>query len=135
MVCWVNQICGKKFCDFFHHHLHTFMVLQLYKKAMSVSMKVSRSSREFSLKLSLAYSARKWTRVNYWHLCKLLPNLLAETLYHYCGIIFYFLKYFKVSYSWCQLSEEQKFSRENFRGLLKICENCEHFLTVKLSVK
>jgi len=31
-----------------------------------------------------------------------------------------------------ELSEEQKFSRENFRGLIKICENRESFLTVKL---
>ena len=30
-----------------------------------------------------------------------------------------------------ELSEEQKFSRENFRGL-KICENRESFLTAKL---
>jgi len=30
------------------------------------------------------------------------------------------------------LSEEQKFSRENFRSLIKICENRESFLTVKL---
>ena len=31
-----------------------------------------------------------------------------------------------------ELSEEQKFSRENFRGLIKIRENRESFLTVKL---
>jgi len=31
-----------------------------------------------------------------------------------------------------ELSEEQKFSSENFRGLIKIRENCESFLTVKL---
>ena len=37
------------------------------------------------------------------------------------------LKFFMV-----QLSVEQKFSRENFRSLLKICENHESFLTVKL---
>jgi len=43
----------------------------------------------------------------------------------------YFLEYYKI-YSWCQLSEEQKFSRENFRSLLKIRENRESFLTVKL---
>ena len=33
-----------------------------------------------------------------------------------------------------ELSEEQKFSRENFRGLIKIRENRESFLTVKLIV-
>ena len=55
-VCWVHQVCGEKFCDFYHHHLHTFMVYQLYKTATSVSTKASCSSREFSLKLSLAYS-------------------------------------------------------------------------------
>jgi len=42
----------------------------------------------------------------------------------------YFLEYFKI-YSWSQLSEEQKFSRENFCGLLKIRKNRESFLTVK----
>jgi len=31
-----------------------------------------------------------------------------------------------------ELSEEQKFSREKFRGLIKIRENRESFLTVKL---
>ena len=31
-----------------------------------------------------------------------------------------------------ELSEEQKFSGENFRGLIKIRENRESFLTVKL---
>ena len=31
-----------------------------------------------------------------------------------------------------ELSEEQKFSRENFRGLIKIRENREGFLTMKL---
>ena len=31
-----------------------------------------------------------------------------------------------------ELSEEQKFSRENFRGLIEIRENRESFLTVKL---
>ena len=31
-----------------------------------------------------------------------------------------------------ELSEEQNFSRENFRGLIKIRENRESFLTVKL---
>ena len=36
------------------------------------------------------------------------------------------------NFSWCQLSAEQKFSRENFCGLLKIRENRESFLTVKL---
>ena len=46
----------EKFRDFFHHHLRTFMVFQLYKAATSISMKASCSSREFSLKLSLAYS-------------------------------------------------------------------------------
>jgi len=25
-VCWVHQVCGEKFRDFFHHRLHTFMV-------------------------------------------------------------------------------------------------------------
>jgi len=44
-----------KVSRFFHHHLHTFMVFQLYKTATSVSTKVSHSSREFSLKLSLVY--------------------------------------------------------------------------------
>ena len=53
---WVYQVCGEKYRDFFHHHLHTFMVFQLYKTATSVSMKASHSSHEFSLKLSLAYS-------------------------------------------------------------------------------
>ena len=43
----------------------------------------------------------------------------------------YFLKYFKI-YSWCQLSEEKKFSSENFHGLLKIREKRKSFLTVKL---
>jgi len=45
-----------KVLRFFHHHLHTFMVFQLYKTAVSVSAKVSCSSCKFSLKLSLAYS-------------------------------------------------------------------------------
>ena len=31
-----------------------------------------------------------------------------------------------------ELSEQQKFSRENFRGLIKIRKNRESFLTVKL---
>ena len=31
-----------------------------------------------------------------------------------------------------ELSEEQKFSKENFRGLIKIRENRKSFLTVKL---
>ena len=35
-------------------------------------------------------------------------------------------------FSWCQLLAEQKFSRKNFRGLMKIRENRESFLTVKL---
>ena len=51
-----SEVCGEKFRDFFHNHLYTFMVFQLYKTATSVSMKASHSSREFSLKLSLAYS-------------------------------------------------------------------------------
>ena len=55
-VCWIHQVCGEKFRDFFHHHLHTFMVFQLCKTAMSVSTKGSRFSHEFSLKLSSAYS-------------------------------------------------------------------------------
>ena len=45
-----------KVSRFFHYHLHAFMVFQLYKTATSVSTKDLRSSREFSLKLSLAYS-------------------------------------------------------------------------------
>ena len=44
----------------------------------------------------------------------------------------YFLEYFKFIHGVRQLSEEQKLSRENFRGLLKIRENHESFLTVKL---
>jgi len=56
VLCWVHQVCGEKFHDFFHHHLHTFMVFQLYKTAMSISTKTLRSSGGFSLKLSLAYS-------------------------------------------------------------------------------
>ena len=121
-VCWVHQVNGEKF----HDHLHTFMVFQLYKTAMSVSTKASRSSCEFSLKLSLAYlemgqNGREHIKYDwgiYWHVCadftlsrmtmqsqeeksyswsesemkqiancflvsffcKLLPNLLAETL-------------------------------------------------------
>ena len=55
VVCWVHQVCWEKFCNFFHHHLHTFMVYQLYKTATSVSTKASHFSREFFLKLSLAY--------------------------------------------------------------------------------
>jgi len=46
---------GKSFPIFFHHHLHTFMVFQLYKTATSISTKVLHSSREFFSKLSLAY--------------------------------------------------------------------------------
>jgi len=42
-----------KVSRFFHHQ---FMVFQLYKTATSVSTKTFRSSGEFSLKLSLAYS-------------------------------------------------------------------------------
>jgi len=34
--------------------------------------------------------------------------------------------------AWCQFSEEQKFSRDNFRDLLKIYENHKSFHTVKL---
>ena len=45
-----------KVLQFFHHQLHTFMVFQLYKMATSVSTEISLSSREFSLKLSLAHS-------------------------------------------------------------------------------
>ena len=75
-VCWIHQVCGEKFCNFFYHHLHTFMVFQLYKTATSVSMKASRSSREFSLKLSLARdrSLAHWemdenTVLHYWNMC------------------------------------------------------------------
>ena len=56
VVCWVHQVCGVKFCDFFHHHLHTFMVFRLYKTTMRISTKALHSSSEFSLKPSLAYS-------------------------------------------------------------------------------
>ena len=44
----------------------------------------------------------------------------------------YFIEYFK--FSWCHPSTwvEQKFSRKNFRGLLKICKHRESFLTIKL---
>ena len=55
-VGWVHQVCVEKFCNFFRHHLHTFMVFQLYKTATSSSTEASHSSREFSLKLLLAYS-------------------------------------------------------------------------------
>jgi len=44
-----------KVSRFLYHHLHTSMIFQLYKTATSVSMKVLRSSHEFSLRLSLAY--------------------------------------------------------------------------------
>ena len=58
-VYWVHQVCREKFHDFFHHHLHTFMVFrvvfQLYKTAMSISTKTLCSSDEFSLKMSLAH--------------------------------------------------------------------------------
>ena len=37
------------------------------------------------------------------------------------------MEYFLENFSWCQLSEEQKFSRENFRGLVKIRENRKFF--------
>ena len=56
MIFWIHQVCEEKFRDFFYHHLHTSMVFQLYKTATSVSTKISSSSCEFSLKLSLAYS-------------------------------------------------------------------------------
>jgi len=42
----------------------------------------------------------------------------------------YFLEYFKIFHS-VNFTVEQKFSRENFRSLLKIRENRESFLTVK----
>ena len=45
---------GEQFCGFFHYHLHTFIVFELYKTAVSGSMKALHSSREFFLKLSLA---------------------------------------------------------------------------------
>jgi len=117
-VCWVHQVCGEKFHDFFHYYLHAFMVFQLYKTATSVSTKTLRSSREFFLKLSLAYSemdkstllthvcadftlsrmtmqsqlqekSYSWSESEMKQIanrflisffCKLLPNLLAETL-------------------------------------------------------
>ena len=55
-VCWAHQVCGEKFCNFFHYFLHTYMVYQLCKTATSVSTKILHYSREFSLKLSSAYS-------------------------------------------------------------------------------
>ena len=48
-------VWGKVFQIFFHHHLHTFMVFQLYKTATSISTKASRSLHEFSLKLLLVF--------------------------------------------------------------------------------
>jgi len=52
-ICWVYQVGGEKFRD---RHLHTFMVFQLYKTAMSIAMKLCvPASRKFSLKLSLEY--------------------------------------------------------------------------------
>ena len=169
-VCWVHQVCGEKFGDFFHHHLHIFMVFQLYKSATSVSTKTLRSSGEFSLKLSLAYSemdkstflthvcadftlsrmtmqskeeeSYSGSESEMKQICALTASLLASSASYFliswqkpsrffATTVEYFLEYFKI-YSWCKLSEEQKFSRENFRGLLKICKNCENFLTVKL---
>ena len=152
-----------KVLRFFHHYLHTFMlafvVFQLYKTAVSVSTKVSRSSREFSLKLSLVYlemdestlltqvcaDSRMTMQLRYWKeksyswsesemkqianhflvsfFCKLLPNLLAERFFATT-----------VEYFSCIVSTFSgvKVKRENFRGLLKIRENCKSFFTVKL---
>jgi len=123
--------------------------LQAFQRKLRVP-----ASCEFSLKLSLAYSemdestlthvyafqrekSYSWSESEMKQIanrflvsffCKLLPNLLAETLLilrHYCGI-------FPQNFSWCQLSAEQKFSRESFCSLLKIRKNRESFLTVKL---
>jgi len=140
-------------------YIHGFPTQQT---ATSVSTKTSRSSGEFSLKLSLAYlemdESTLLTRVCRFHAfqddhavtggeelqwkwvqdetdLRTNASLLASSAScfliswqkpsrFFATTVEYFLKYFKF-FSWCQLSEEQKFSRENFRGLLKICENRE----------
>ena len=63
------RYAGKSFAIFpsppsYIHDLHTFMVFQLYKTATSVSTKDSCSSREFLLKLSLAYSEMDESTLN-----------------------------------------------------------------------
>ena len=161
-VCWVHQVCGEKFHDFFHRHLHTFMVFQLYKTATSVSTKASHSSREFSFKtvISILGNGREYITDKCMQIScfpgwpcshrrratvevssrwkrSLTTSLLASSVSYFLiswqnprhlhGI---FPRIFQ-NFSWCQLSAEQKFSRENFRGLLKICKNRESFLTVK----
>jgi len=146
-VCWVHQVCGEKFRDFFHHRLHTFMGFQLNETATSISTKASCSSSEFSLKLSLAYlemdestlltcvcvhftlsrmtmqSQEKknysWSEskmkqtTNHCFFCKLISwQKPSPLLWNISSNI--------SNFSWCQLSAEQKFSRENFCSLLKI---------------
>jgi len=71
-VCWVHQVCEEKFCDFFPSppsYTHGFPTLQNNYSLTSVSTKVSHSSHEFFLKLSLAYSwnGQEYTLLTHFH--------------------------------------------------------------------
>ena len=69
------------------HHLHTFMVFQLYKTATSVSTKALRSaSREFSLKLSLAYSEMDESTLALVLVCRTQWECGAQHRYKKCKV-------------------------------------------------
>ena len=140
-------------------YIHGFSIST--KTATSVSTKTSRSSGEFSLKLSLAYLEMDESTL-LTHVCadftlfRMIMQSQEEKSYSgseskvkqiralTASLLASSTSYFLISWqepsrfspllwnTWCQLSGEQNFSRENFRSLLKICKNRESFLTVKL---
>jgi len=47
-VCWVHQVCGEKFCDFYHHHLHTSLKFQRSKSLAGKISRLNKNPRKFS---------------------------------------------------------------------------------------
>ena len=86
------------------------------KATVAMSPRWNRSLTASLLAFSVSYFLMSWQK----------PSRFFATA------VEYFPAWKFLKFSWCQLSAEQKFSRENFRSLLKIRENCKSFLTVKL---
>ena len=57
------------------------------------------------------------------------PISWQKPLYGFAAAV----EYFKI-FQWCQLSAEQKFSKERFRGLLEIRENCKTIVVYSITV-
>ena len=123
-----------KVLQFFHHHLHTFMVFQLYKTSISTKtwillktvISILGNWWESTLMCDCVYRFHifqndhavtglySWSESEMKQItnsflisffCKLFPNLLAETSAESLYIDSLPLQ----NFSWCQLSAEQKF--------------------------